>query len=74
MFGAVLGALGPLVALPFALASYRIGFSAGLSDERLPQWFLEYLMRIALDAALGALDRHGRAGAGRAGCGSGTWS
>ncbi len=55
MFGAALGALGPLVALPFALASYRIGFSAGLSDERLPQWFLEYLIRIALDAVLGAL-------------------
>jgi Zn-dependent protease with chaperone function len=55
VFGAVLGGLGPVVALPFALASYRIGFSAGLSDERLPQWFLEYLLRIALDAALGAL-------------------
>jgi Zn-dependent protease with chaperone function len=55
VFGAVLGGLGPVVALPFALASYRIGFSAGVSDERLPQWFLEYLVRIALDAALGAL-------------------
>ncbi len=55
VFGAVIGALGPLVGLPFALAGYRIGFSAGLSDERLPQWFLEYLIRVALDAALGAL-------------------
>jgi Zn-dependent protease with chaperone function len=55
VFGAILGALGPVAALPFALASYRIGFNAGVTDERLPQWFLDYLLRIGLDALLGAV-------------------
>ncbi len=55
VFGAVLGALGPLVSMPFALVSYRVGFNAGVTDERLPQWFLDYLVRIGLDALLGAL-------------------
>jgi Zn-dependent protease with chaperone function len=55
VFGAVLGALGPLVSLPFGLISYRVGFNAGVTDERLPQWFLDYLVRIGLDALLGAL-------------------
>jgi Zn-dependent protease with chaperone function len=54
-FGAVLGALGPLAALPFALISYRVGFNAGVTDERLDRWFLDYLVRIVLDAALGAI-------------------
>ena len=44
MFGAVLGALGPIVSLPFALISYRVGFNAGVTDERLPQWSLDYLV------------------------------
>jgi Zn-dependent protease with chaperone function len=55
VFGAALGALGPIAALPFALASYRVGFNAGVTDERLPQWFLDYLLRIGLDALLGAV-------------------
>jgi Zn-dependent protease with chaperone function len=55
LFGAALGVLGPVAALPFALASYRIGFNAGVTDERLPQWFLDYLLRIGLDALLGAI-------------------
>jgi Zn-dependent protease with chaperone function len=55
VFGAVLGALGPIAALPFALSSYRVGFNAGVTDERLPQWFLDYLLRIGLDALLGAV-------------------
>jgi Zn-dependent protease with chaperone function len=55
VFGAVLGALGPIVSLPFGLISYRVGFNAGVTDERLPQWFLDYLVRIGLDALLGAL-------------------
>ena len=55
VFGAVLGALGPLVSLPFGLISYRVGFNAGVTDERLPQWFLDYLVRVGLDALLGAL-------------------
>jgi Zn-dependent protease with chaperone function len=55
VFGAALGALAPLAALPFALVSYRVVFNAGVTDERLPQWFLDYLMRVGLDAILGAL-------------------
>lgn len=55
VFGAVLGALGPIVALPFAAVSYRVVFNAGLTDERLPQWFLDYTVRVGLDAVLGAL-------------------
>ena len=55
VFGAAIGALGPLAAFPFALVSYRVGFSAGVTDERLPQWVLDYALRIGLDALLGAL-------------------
>jgi Zn-dependent protease with chaperone function len=55
VFGAVLGALGPLAALPFAVVSYRVGFNVGVTDERLPQWFGDYAIRIGLDALLGAL-------------------
>ena len=55
VFGAALGALSAIAALPFALASYRVGFNAGVTDERLPQWFLDYLLRIGLDALLGAV-------------------
>jgi Zn-dependent protease with chaperone function len=55
VFGAVLGALGPLAALPFALASYRVSFNAGVTSEHLDQWFLDYAIRIGLDAIVGAL-------------------
>jgi Zn-dependent protease with chaperone function len=55
VFGAVLGALAPIAALPFALVSYRVVFNADLTDERLPQWFLEYAVRVGLDALLGAI-------------------
>jgi len=54
-FGAAIGALGPVAALPFALASYRIEFSGGVTGERLSQWFLDYALRIFLDALLGAV-------------------
>jgi Zn-dependent protease with chaperone function len=55
VFGAVIGALAPVVAFPFALVSYRVGFNAGVSDEHLGQWVLDYVFRIGLDALLGAL-------------------
>lgn len=55
VFGAVLGALAPLAALPFAVVSYRVGFNVGVTDERLPQWFGDYAIRMGLDALLGAL-------------------
>jgi Zn-dependent protease with chaperone function len=55
VFGAALGALGPLAASPFAVLAYRVGFNAGVTSERLDGWFFDYLVRIALDAALGAV-------------------
>ena len=55
VFGAAIGALGPLAALPFALVAYRVGFSAGVTDESFAQWFLDYGIRIGLDALLGAI-------------------
>lgn len=54
VFGAVVGALAPLVSLPFALANYRIAYSAGIFDATFGQWFLGYVIRIGLDALLGA--------------------
>lgn len=55
VFGAALGVLGPLVALPFAGVSYRVTFNAGLTEQHLPQWLVSYAVRLVLDAALGAL-------------------
>jgi Zn-dependent protease with chaperone function len=55
VFGAVLGALAPLVGFPFALAGYRISASAGLTDQTLGAWFAGYLGRITLDALAGAV-------------------
>ncbi|HZO93564.1 MAG TPA: M48 family metalloprotease [Candidatus Baltobacteraceae bacterium] len=55
VFGAAIGVLAPLVSLPFAFLSYRVGFNAGTTEEHVPQWFLEYLVRIGLDAIAGAL-------------------
>ena len=33
VFGAVLGALGPVASLPFAAMSYRIGYGIGLTSQ-----------------------------------------
>ncbi|HTJ25325.1 MAG TPA: M48 family metalloprotease [Candidatus Limnocylindria bacterium] len=55
VFGAVLGALGPVVGLPFAFAGYRIAFGAGVTDQTLGAWFTSYLVRIGLDALAGAV-------------------
>jgi Zn-dependent protease with chaperone function len=55
VFGLAIGALGPIAALPFALVSYRVGFNAGVTDEVLGAWFLDYALRVGLDALLGAL-------------------
>jgi CAAX prenyl protease N-terminal, five membrane helices/Peptidase family M48 len=55
VFGAVLGALGPVVGLPFAFAGYRVSFSAGITDQAIGAWFAGYLERIALDAIAGAV-------------------
>ncbi len=55
VFGAAIGALGPIASLPFALVAYRVSFSAGVTNEQFPQWFLDYAVRVGLDALLGAL-------------------
>ena len=55
VFGAVLGALAALAGLPFALIGYRVAYSAGVTSEHVDHWLLDYLMRIVLDAALGAV-------------------
>jgi Zn-dependent protease with chaperone function len=54
VFGAVIGGLVTIAALPFAFVSYRVGFNAGVTDERIAEWFLHYFVRIALDALIGA--------------------
>lgn len=55
VFGAVIGVLAPLAALPFAFVSYRVGFNAGVTDETLGRWFVDYGVRVLFDALLGAL-------------------
>jgi hypothetical protein len=55
VFGAILGVLGNLVGLPFAFAGYRIAFAAGTTAQTLGAWFTGYLVRIALDALVGAV-------------------
>ena len=55
VFGAVMGALAPIAAFPFALVSYRVGYNAGVTSETLGGWVLDYVLRIGLDALLGAL-------------------
>ncbi|HYZ16863.1 MAG TPA: M48 family metalloprotease [Candidatus Acidoferrum sp.] len=54
VFGAVLGALTAVASFPFALMGYRVAFSGGLTFEPLGTWFLAYLGRVVLDAAVGA--------------------
>jgi Zn-dependent protease with chaperone function len=46
-FGAALGALATIAALPFAFASYRIAHSVGLTVQTIPNWFLAELLRLA---------------------------
>ncbi|HEY0615647.1 MAG TPA: M48 family metalloprotease [Candidatus Elarobacter sp.] len=55
VFGLLTGALAPVAAFPFALVSYRVGFNVGATSEVLPQWLLDYVLRIALDALVGAI-------------------
>ncbi len=46
-FGAALGALATIAALPFAFASYRVAHSVGLTVQTIPNWFLAELLRLA---------------------------
>jgi Zn-dependent protease with chaperone function len=47
VFGAALGALATLAALPFAFASYRVAHNVGLTVQTIPNWFLAELLRLA---------------------------
>jgi Zn-dependent protease with chaperone function len=55
VFGACLGIVSALAALPFAFASYRIGFAVGVTHQLASHWLLGYLGRFAVDAFFGAL-------------------
>ena len=46
-FGASLGALATIAALPFAFASYRVAYNVGLTVQTVPNWFLDELLRLA---------------------------
>jgi len=45
-FGAALGALATIAALPFAFASYRISHNVGLTVQTIPNWFADELLRL----------------------------
>jgi Zn-dependent protease with chaperone function len=45
-FGASLGTLATLAALPFAFASYRVAYNVGLTVQTVPNWFLDELLRL----------------------------
>jgi Zn-dependent protease with chaperone function len=45
-FGAALGTLATIAALPFAFAGYRIAHSVGLTQQTIPNWFLDELLRL----------------------------
>jgi STE24 endopeptidase len=53
-FGAALGALATLAAMPFAFAGYRLAFSVGLTEQRIPAWFLDEIVRLGVTAAITA--------------------
>jgi Zn-dependent protease with chaperone function len=54
-FGAALGLLAPLAGLPFAFATYRIGFNVGLTEEVIGSWLVDYARGILVDAAAAAI-------------------
>lgn len=45
-FGAVLGALATVAALPFSFAGYRVSYNVGLTVQTIPNWFLEWLLHL----------------------------
>ncbi len=45
-FGAALGALATVAALPFAFASYRVAHNVGVTAQSIPNWFLDELLRL----------------------------
>lgn len=55
LFGAAMGVVARIAALPFALAGYRIYFNAGLTEERLPVWIINYLISAAVVAVIAGI-------------------
>jgi Zn-dependent protease with chaperone function len=53
-FGAMLGILATLSALPFAFASYRVAYSVGLSAQPIPSWFADEIARTCIVAVVSA--------------------
>ena len=54
-FGAALGALATIASLPFAFATYRLAHSSGLTNQTIPNWFLDELLRLAVVSLATAL-------------------
>jgi Zn-dependent protease with chaperone function len=54
-FGAVLGALVVVAALPFAFASYRVAANVGLTQQPIPSWFAGEVGSAAIAALCTAL-------------------
>jgi Zn-dependent protease with chaperone function len=54
-FGAALGALATIAALPFAFAGYRVAHSVGLTQQTIPNWFLDELLRLATISLITAI-------------------
>jgi Zn-dependent protease with chaperone function len=54
-FGAALGVLATLAALPFAFASYRVAHNVGLTGQTIPSWFFDELVRLGIIACASAV-------------------
>jgi Zn-dependent protease with chaperone function len=55
VFGAALGALATIVALPFAFAAYRFASGAGLTHQPLAAWFADEIVRLGVVAFAAAI-------------------
>jgi Zn-dependent protease with chaperone function len=55
VFGAALGALATIAALPFAFAAYRVAFYVGLTNQTIGGWFVDELVRIGVIALIAAI-------------------
>lgn len=53
-FGAALGAIATLAALPFAFAGYRLASNVGLTQQRIPAWFFDEILRLGVTALVSA--------------------
>ena len=53
-FGASLGIVATLAALPFAFAGYRVAYNVGLTTQTIPSWFFDELVRVSIVAIAAA--------------------